>query len=195
MNKFYVYVHYRLDTNKPFYVGKGFGNRADISEDQAFELETFLIEFIGRKHLGLGPLVNMTDGGDGVGGYIWSEEQVEAARQRGIARYEDPAQREAVSKRYKENPELREASRQRQLKHYEDPKAREDNRQRGIKQFEDPAQREALRQAQLNAPRYQFPGRLPMLACLFKQNIFNKGLCGNLTWEQSKEMYLIMEGN
>lgn len=26
-NKFYVYIHYRLDTNEPFYVGKGSGKR------------------------------------------------------------------------------------------------------------------------------------------------------------------------
>lgn len=87
-----VYRHRRLDTNEIFYVGIGREkNRAFekhkrnrhwenvinkteyqveiISEvdtwEDACELEMFLISEYGRKDLGLGPLVNMTDGGEG----------------------------------------------------------------------------------------------------------------------------------
>lgn len=41
-----------------------------ISEDQAFELEMFLISEIGRADLKQGTLTNLTDGGDGVRGWV-----------------------------------------------------------------------------------------------------------------------------
>lgn len=102
MNNFYVYQHRRLDTNEVFYVGKGFGDRAhkkgkhkrskhwcnivnkhsyvvefvdtNLDEQTAFELEMFTIEFYGRKDLGLGGLVNNTNGGEGASGAIRSVE-------------------------------------------------------------------------------------------------------------------------
>jgi hypothetical protein len=90
MNKV-VYIHRRKDDNSIFYVGMGSINRVSdktnrnsywnnvvnkygynkevvakkLSIEDAYELETFLIQEIGRKDLGLGKLVNMTDGGDG----------------------------------------------------------------------------------------------------------------------------------
>lgn len=96
-----VYRHRRLDTNEIFYVGIGkelkraynkckrsnwwkkINNKTEISVeiladnltyDDAKELEIFLIELYGRKDLGTGPLVNMTDGGDGAQGYKHTEE-------------------------------------------------------------------------------------------------------------------------
>lgn len=39
--------------------------KTDISEEEAFELEKLLIKQIGRFDLGLGPLSNLTDGGEG----------------------------------------------------------------------------------------------------------------------------------
>ena len=88
-----VYLHRRKDTNEIFYVGigqtekraydvknrknkhwKGIIERygytveillTDLSWDQACEKEKELITEIGRKDLKLGPLVNMTDGGEG----------------------------------------------------------------------------------------------------------------------------------
>ncbi len=81
---FYVYLHIRLDTGRPFYVGKGLGKRSEIhsnkskewkeissfngydiiileselSEYDSFELEKYWIKRIGRNLL-----VNKTDGG------------------------------------------------------------------------------------------------------------------------------------
>jgi hypothetical protein len=90
---FTVYRHRRIDTNEIFYVGIGKvktrpyskHNRnplwynivnktdyiveilyTDLTSDDAKELEMFLISEYGRRDLGTGPLVNMTNGGDGV---------------------------------------------------------------------------------------------------------------------------------
>ena len=95
-----VYFHRRLDTNEVFYVGIGNNkrpyskkNRSDwwhrivskagyevvifdkgLSWKNACKLETGLIEFFGRKDLGKGNLVNMTDGGEGTKGLVRSAE-------------------------------------------------------------------------------------------------------------------------
>jgi len=86
-----VYRHRRLDTNDVFYIGIGDNKRAhnksarsvywknivkkhgysveilatDLSREDACELEILLIQEYGRKDLGLGKLINMTNGGDG----------------------------------------------------------------------------------------------------------------------------------
>lgn len=100
MKNVYVYRHRRLDKNEIFYVGIGINNRGyvksnrsiywksitnktdysieiiqeNLSWEEACELEIFLISLYGRKDLGLGNLVNMTDGGDGGLGWVPSEE-------------------------------------------------------------------------------------------------------------------------
>ena len=99
MNKYYVYTHTRIGDALPFYVGKGFGKRAyrtsyrskywrnvakdgydvrieitDLSEDEAFQLEREIIKTYGRRDLGTGCLVNLTDGGEGPSGYIKSDD-------------------------------------------------------------------------------------------------------------------------
>lgn len=92
-HKFYVYVHSRLVTGEPFYVGKGKSNRAysassrsshwenivkkdgglyvsivadKLDEDFSFLLET---ELISKLRCAGAKLANKTDGGDGVSGY------------------------------------------------------------------------------------------------------------------------------
>jgi hypothetical protein len=101
-NNVYLYRHRRLDTNEVFYIGIGKTNNykraynkstrnthwknivnktdyqieiiyKDLSWDKACELEMFLIKEYGRKDLGLGNLVNMTDGGQGAYNKIWTE--------------------------------------------------------------------------------------------------------------------------
>lgn len=101
-NSFYIYAHMKLTDGTPFYIGKGVGRRAfsksksqrskwwhktvkkygldilflekGLTEEEAFDREKYWISKIGRRDLGNGPLVNMTNGGDGVVGNIMSEE-------------------------------------------------------------------------------------------------------------------------
>jgi hypothetical protein len=51
-----------------------------LSEEEATCLEKQLIKDIGRADLGLGPLVNFTDGGEGISGFIHSKETKEKLR-------------------------------------------------------------------------------------------------------------------
>ena len=46
----------------------------DISNNEAIQIEKYLIGYYGRKNLNLGELVNLTDGGEGTTGYILSDE-------------------------------------------------------------------------------------------------------------------------
>jgi hypothetical protein len=118
MKQFYTYVYFDPKTNLPVYVGKGHGNRAwdhfrgkhhlgnlikkrtkedyavepklflQDSEQGAFDLEIHLISVIGRKDLGKGPLLNLTDGGEGNSGWVVKESTKEkqsiSAKQRGV---------------------------------------------------------------------------------------------------------------
>ena len=94
MNIYYVYQYLR-ENGTPYYIGKGSKGRAyksqraipkpidkkriqivahKLFESEAFLLEMKLIQFYGRKDLGTGILRNMTDGGDGSPGRVWTEE-------------------------------------------------------------------------------------------------------------------------
>ena len=99
----YVYKHLRKDTGEVFYVGIGsdsdysraytthkrnkFWKRVvkkydydviivedDKTWDEVVELEKYWISFYGRRNLNEGPLVNLTDGGEGCYGRLVSEE-------------------------------------------------------------------------------------------------------------------------
>lgn len=50
----------------------------NLTEEEAFELEVFLIGLYGRKDLELGTLVNITDGGEGTSGHKLTKERTEA---------------------------------------------------------------------------------------------------------------------
>jgi hypothetical protein len=91
-----VYLHRKKTEGTIFYVGMGEQDRAytthsrnkwwtnvykkhdrvvdivakDLSIDDAYELEVFLISEIGRRDLGLGNLVNLDNGGEGASGHI-----------------------------------------------------------------------------------------------------------------------------
>ena len=91
---YYTYAYLREDKT-PYYIGKGKGSRIyrktkrikppkdksrviylkqNITEEQAFKHEIYMISVFGRKDLGTGILHNRTNGGDGVSGAIVSEE-------------------------------------------------------------------------------------------------------------------------
>ena len=100
MNNNIIYFHINNVTGEVFYVGIGKEKRSKskknrnkhwhnivkkydydimieesgLTWDQASELEKYWIKRIGRKDLGLGTLVNMTDGGDGRLGIKHSDE-------------------------------------------------------------------------------------------------------------------------
>ena len=101
----YLYRHIRLDTNEVFYVGisnnianytranseknrnkwwKNITSKTEYEVEIIFEHEDYefikekereFIKLYGRKDLGLGILVNLTNGGEGVSGRVMSEEQ------------------------------------------------------------------------------------------------------------------------
>lgn len=100
----YVYRHIRLDKNEPFYIGIGSDtggryfranskrrnkvwssivNKCDykieithdnITWQEACSIEMYLIAFYGRIDRRTGGLANLTDGGEGVIGYIFPDE-------------------------------------------------------------------------------------------------------------------------
>ncbi len=91
---YYTYAYLRED-GTPYYIGKGSGRRAyvenhrinlpknkdkiiilkkELTEDEAFRHEKYMIAVFGRKDLGTGILRNLSDGGDGgASGYKHTE--------------------------------------------------------------------------------------------------------------------------
>jgi hypothetical protein len=101
-NKYYVYEWIRLDTNEPFYIGKGKGCRwrvltrgnnkhfnnivksipvvvnilhSNLNEKTAFEYECYYIWYY-RDYIGYN-ITNINDGGEGNSGYKHSPERIE----------------------------------------------------------------------------------------------------------------------
>ena len=90
---YYTYAYLRED-GTPYYIGKGSGNRAyathyntyvppkerililkdNLTEEEAFKHEIYMINVYGRKDLRTGILWNRTDGGDGSSGHKHTEE-------------------------------------------------------------------------------------------------------------------------
>lgn len=105
---YYVYEHYKPNCNEPFWVGKGKKKRAyenhsrnrwwksivnkhgfkvrfvakNLTELDAFWLENVCIIGWGRKNKGEGPLVNLTDGGEGMSGNTHTIERKKKASDR-----------------------------------------------------------------------------------------------------------------
>lgn len=106
LNRFYTYAYLRED-GTPYYIGKGGGNRIyckhkgevkpsknksriiflkrNLTEEEAFKHEIYMINVFGRKDLGTGILRNKTNGGEGSSGAIISNEtrQKQSEKRRG----------------------------------------------------------------------------------------------------------------
>ena len=100
---YYTYAYLREDRT-PYYIGKGKGNRAygrrykgikppkdksrililknNLTEEEAFKHEVYMIAVFGRKDLGTGILHNRTNGGDGASGAVRSLEFKENLRRK-----------------------------------------------------------------------------------------------------------------
>tara|TARA_R110000868_G_scaffold209581_1_gene459447 strand:+ start:118 stop:801 length:684 start_codon:yes stop_codon:yes gene_type:complete len=94
-NRFYTYAYLREDRT-PYYIGKGQRKRRyqkdgkpcavpkdksriiflkqNLTEEEAFKHEIYMIAVFGRKDLGTGILLNKSNGGEGSSGFIASEE-------------------------------------------------------------------------------------------------------------------------
>ena len=91
---YYTYAYLRKDRT-PYYIGKGCRDRIyssnitinkpkdksriiflkqNLTEEEAFKHEIYMISVFGRKDLGTGILHNKTDGGEGSSGIVRSEE-------------------------------------------------------------------------------------------------------------------------
>jgi len=131
--KFFVYVDYRKDDGKPFYVGKGMEGRVKNlernelhsriknkygiirevvfetrSEQEAFDKEVQLIQELQTfAYLGKGG-ANLTLGGEGGSGYKHTEEYKEMMSETSKKYWEDPEHKEKLSESVKkqwEDPE------------------------------------------------------------------------------------------
>lgn len=125
---FYVYVHRRLSDNKPFYVGKGKSRRAwdchnrsrhwnnivdkhglivEIVFDSLIETEAFQCEvdtILEFKYFNY-ELCNYTNGGEGLSGFKWTEEQmVNHPSKNNIGRKSSPETVEKIRKSLQGRP-------------------------------------------------------------------------------------------
>lgn len=123
MSDFYTYFHTRNDTEAVFYVGKGVGRRAHVknrgrywraiykkhgvtvhfamtglSEEDAFQHERFLIACF--RDIGC-PLINQTDGGDGISGFSHSIETKKAISSSLLGHFVSTETKAALSKSIK----------------------------------------------------------------------------------------------
>ena len=101
-NDYYTYAYLREDKT-PYYIGKGRGKRIysknrlinppkdksriiflkkNLTEEEAFKHEIYMIAIFGRKDLGTGILRNLTNGGEGYSGAVRSEEWKKAHSER-----------------------------------------------------------------------------------------------------------------
>ena len=103
MNNYYTYAYLRED-GSPYYIGKGKGDRindttgrpakppkdktkriylkCNLTEQEAFRHEIYMIAVFGRKDLGTGILRNKSNGGEGNSGLLVSQKNKKILKQR-----------------------------------------------------------------------------------------------------------------
>jgi hypothetical protein len=148
-----VYQHRRNDTNEVFYIGIGKEQKRafikssrskywknianlgytieithkDVCWEEARAIECYLIAFYGRRDLGLGPLVNMTDGGEGTLGIVPSEETKEKIRLANIGKKHTEETKVKLRKPRSEQLNLKQSERQKGRKHSKETKTKISN--------------------------------------------------------------------
>lgn len=102
----------------------------NATDDQACSVEKELISLIGRRDLNLGPLTNLSDGGEAstLGSHFKNRSGPSEETKKKIS--------ETLKQKYKEDPSLREKASQQIKNYYSDPTARQKagDTHRGIKQ-------------------------------------------------------------
>lgn len=120
MERYYTYAYLRED-NTPYYIGKGKTDRAyikhrkrkgshnpppkdrililksNLTEDEAFKHEIYMIAVFGRKDLGTGILRNLTDGGQGSSGRNHSDDTKQKIRNKRKLQFISDETREKMS--------------------------------------------------------------------------------------------------
>ena len=169
--KFFVYVDFKEDDGKPFYVGKGVEKRVkDLhrnqlhtniknkygmvrkivletqSEQEALQKEIELIQEL-KTHVDFDEGgANFTLGGDGVSGYKWNEEQLRKMSESLKKAFEKPEYKKKISESVKkvwENPEYKEKMK----KTCDSPEHRKKMSEASKKLWDDPEYREKMSEA------------------------------------------------
>lgn len=127
--------------------------RENLSEADAFQIERAFIAALGRKAHG-GPLVNLTDGGEGSTGLRFDKKGRQKVSERSIAMWSDPATRKRIidaQNEVRSTPEYRAARSILSSKLASDPQRRRQQSRRVSERFSDPANREITSIATKNA--------------------------------------------
>ena len=120
--RFYTYAYLRED-GTPYYIGKGTDSRLHIksgrkikppkdkskiiflkqnlTEEEAFKHEIYMISIFGRKDLGTGILYNLTNGGEGMSGIVMSDETKKKIGIAGRGRKHSEESRKKISEKQK----------------------------------------------------------------------------------------------
>lgn len=120
--RFYTYAYLRKN-GTPYYIGKGTKYRAydksgrtfpppkdksriillkqNLTEEEAFKHEIYMIAVFGRIDLGTGILHNRTNGGEGTSGVILSEKTLQKKRENGKKRVFTEKTRRKMSESFK----------------------------------------------------------------------------------------------
>ena len=142
---FYTYLYF--DENRvPYYIGKGIGKRAwkyhagvevppadrvlilkkNLTEEQAFLHEEYMIFILGRKDLGTGPLLNRTSGKQGGAGKVVSQETKEkiSSAHKGKVLTEVHREKLSEAKKGERHPYFGKKGNRHGVKHTEEAKAK-----------------------------------------------------------------------